>query len=246
MIQTTIVQVVALEDLQKESAAHKDAAKTVGGYVSPAIDAVAAGKLIQEFGFKTGQVLIKTYKEKQYVIFKGRPGDRKIFKGTRYLVDNPKVVRFAIGPKGIVKSAKAGFAVTFVICTAIEVLSYLFEDETSIAELLGTVSSDFIKIGLSSAAGVIAGMAAGTSVVLGSAAAAPLLIAVAVGIATGIILNKIDERVGATQALIQCYKKLGMDLSNMRYEVNRNFNHLERNPQLIRCLFAPCSGVKGY
>lgn len=47
-----IVQVVALDDLLKERAAHKDAAKTVGGLVAPAIDAVTAGKLIQELGLK--------------------------------------------------------------------------------------------------------------------------------------------------------------------------------------------------
>lgn len=101
-------------------------------------------------------------------------------------------------------------------------LSYFLEDEPGLAELLGTVSSDFIKIGLSAAVGMVAGMAFGSTMLLGSVAAAPLLIAVGFGVLTGIVLNETDRHTGATQALIQGYKKLGMDLANIRYKVNRN------------------------
>lgn len=241
-----ILQIVALEDLERERAERKATIKTVAGFTAPAIDAKSAAAIIKEFGVETNKVILKRYAGKDYVIFKGRPGNRNVLKGTRYLATNPKVVRFAIGPKGIASSAKTGFAITFVIATGIEILDYVLRDNASLAELLGTVSADFVKIGLSSVAGLVAGMTVGSAAVLGSVAAAPLIAAVAVGVATGLALEAIDVRFGATRALILGYKKVGMDLANMRYEVNRQMNHLEKNPHLIRCLFAPCSSIRGY
>lgn len=241
-----ILHIAAVEDLQKEHAQRKASVKTAAGYVAPTLDAASAKKIIKEFGLKTDKVLLKRYAGKDYVIFKGYPGKREVLKGTRYLAENPKVVRFAIGPKGIAKSARGGFAITFVLSSGIEILDYVLRDNACLAELLGTISGDFIKIGLSSVAGLIAGLAIGSTAILGSVAAAPLIAAVAVGVATGLVLEAIDSRLGATQALIRAYKEIGMDLANMRYEFNRNMNHLEKNPHLIRCLFAPCGGIKGY
>jgi len=117
------------------------------------------------------------------------------------------------------------------------------KDESSLAELLGNLSADFVKIGLSSVAGIAAGMAVGGAAVLGSVAAAPLIAAIAVGVLT---LDKIDKRFGATAALIQGYKQIGMDLANMKYEINRHLNYYERNPQMLQCLFTPCWGTYSY
>ncbi len=241
-----VLQIVALEDLERESADRKAAIKTAAGFIAPAIDAKSVAAIIRDFGIQPNKVILKRYAGKDYVIFKGRPGDRKVLKGTGYLASNPKVVRFAIGPKGVANSVKGGFAITIVISTGIEVLDYVLRDNASLAHLLGTVSGDFIKIGLSAVAGLIAGMAVGSAALLGSVAAAPLIAAVAVGLVTGLALEAIDARVGATQVLIQGYKKMGMDLAQMQYQINRQVNHLEKNPHLIRCLFGPCSGIRGY
>lgn len=245
-----IIHVLPLHELQQESGTFsetlKDAGKTVAGYVSPFIDATVAAKLIHDFGISTNKVLIKQYAGKEYVIFKGYPGNRNYIKGTTYLTKNPKVVRMAIGPKGIIKSVKGGFAITVVLSVGIEVFDYIIRDNAVLSELLGTVTSDLVKIGLSSIAAAAAGLVVGSSVVIGSVAAAPLIAAIAVGVATGLLLNKIDKRFGATQALIRGYKQLGIEIDKIKWEINRNINYLEDNPWMIPCLFGPCYGMRGY
>jgi len=236
-----VVQIVPSDELQLEWKTVKDPMKTGAGYVAPLLDSVTAAKILNELGFSTKKVIVKQYAGKQYVIFKGYPGLRKIFKGTRYLASNPTVVRMAIGPKGIIKSAKGGFVVTAVLSVGIEVFDYFIRDNRALSDLLGTVTADLVKIGLSAIAAAAAGLAVGTATVIGTAAAAPLIAAIAVGIATGLILDKIDKRFGATNALIQAYEKMGANLREIEYQVNRHINYLESNPHLIPCLFGPCS-----
>ncbi|GAB1265125.1 hypothetical protein [Aurantivibrio infirmus] len=241
-----VMQVIPAKDLFNEWEAVKNVAQIGAGSVTPIMDSAKATKIIKELGFDANKVLVKTYAGKQYIILKGYAGKREILQGTRYLSSNPKVVRMAIGPKGIAKSVKVGFVVTFVLSASIEILDYVLKDEASLAELLGNLSADFIKIGLSSVAGLAAGMAVGSAAVLGSVAAAPLIAAIAVGVVTGIVLDKIDKRFGATAALIEAYKQIGMDLAQIKYEVNRHLNYYERNPQMLQCLFAPCWGSPSY
>lgn len=60
------------------------------------------------------------------------------------------------------------------------------------------------------------------------------------------MLDPIDKRLGATQALIDAYRRAGIRLDEIRWEIGRNLDFLERNPQYIPCLFGPCSVVRGY
>lgn len=232
-----VVQIVTLDDLINE---YKSTAKKLANWVAPALDAIAVAKIINELGFSTNKVVIKTYAGKKYIIFKGTSGNRKVLRGTRYLVSNPKVVRMAVGPKGLAKSIKSGFVITTVLSVGIEVFDFFIKDSSTLSELLGTVSADLIKIGLSTIAATVAGMLVGASAILGSIAAAPLIAAVAVGVLTGLLLDRIDDRFGATRALIEGYKQMGENLDAMVEEFNRGMNAIEKNPSLIECLFAPC------
>ncbi|MBT0961109.1 hypothetical protein [Denitromonas iodatirespirans] len=60
------------------------------------------------------------------------------------------------------------------------------------------------------------------------------------------MLDQIDKRFGATQALIDAYRRAGVRLDEITWEIHRNLDFLERNPQYIPCLFGPCSVVRGY
>lgn len=203
------VHIIEWSELLKEWEGRKNIVKTGVNYVSPIMDSVTAVNILKEFGM-TGKVVIKEYSGKAYIILKGHPGNRKILRGTRYLVSNPKIVRMAVGPKGILKSVKGGFVLTVVLCTAVNVFDYFIRDEAMLSELLGMVTSDIFKIGVSSIAAVTAGLFVGSVAIIGGAAAAPLIAAIAVGLGTGILLEKIDENVGATKALIEAYKELGV------------------------------------
>lgn len=142
----------------------------------------------------------------------GTPGHRTVFRGTRYLATNPKVVRFAIGPKGFLKSVKGGAVVTAVLFVGFDVLEYFLKDSVKLHMMLGRVSSDLIQIGISSICGALAGLAAGGVATVGVAAGAPLIAAVGVGIIAGMLLGEIDERYGATNALIEMYESIGIEL----------------------------------
>ena len=232
-----IVQIVSYDDLVKEWEAVKPYAKQGAQFVSPVNDSVIAAKLLSEFGLKPNKVVIKQYGGKKYVIFKGYPGTRKIFRGTRYLTENPKVVRMAVGPKGVAKAVKGGFVITVVLSVGIEVFDYFIRDTATLPQLLGTVTGDIIKIGVSSIAAAAAGLAVGSAVALGSVVGLPIIAAIAVGVATGMALDYIDKKIGATAALIKAYEHMGIKLREIEYEVAWWYNFFENNPGAIMRLF---------
>lgn len=244
-----IIQVIQEDLLLKAWKENKDTLKSAASFTAPTLDISTATKIIKEFGFRPSTVQIKTYANgKRYVIFKGYAGKREIFQGVRYLASNPKIVRMAIGPKGIAKSIKGGFVLTFVLFSGIEVIDYILSDKATLSHLLGTLTTDFFKIGISSVAAALAATMAGGAIIFGSTVAAPFIVAIAIGIGTGLILDKIDKRFGVTQALIQGYKNIGLDLDKMTYEFKRDLRYIEKNPFLINCLFAPCGvfDIQGY
>lgn len=237
-----VIQAVPYDELIKEWQALKPHAKTIGGYTSAVADSVVAAKLLRDFGMQSNKVIVKNYAGKQYVLFKGYPGARKIFRGTRYLTENPKVVRMAVGPKGIKSKVAGGFVLTVILSVGIEVFDYIIRDTAALSQLLGTVTGDLIKIGLSSIAGAAAGLAVGATAIVGTVAAAPLIAAIAVGVITGIVLNELDKKFGATAALISAYEKMGIKLRELEYEAARWYDYFETNPQAIMRLFgAPSS-----
>lgn len=240
----SIIHVIEAQTLTKEYQAIKGNIKS---YTVAALDSITATKIIRELGFNTEKIEIRKYSNgKKYIIFKGYPGDRKILKGTKYLINNPEVVRLAVGPKGIIKSAKSGFAISFILACGLEVFEYLIQDSYTLSRLLGTLSSDLVKIGLASIAAAATGLVAGSIAIIGSTAAVPLIAAIAVGVITGMVLESIDRRFGATKALIKGYERIGIKLKEIEYEYNQKTNLLEKKPNLIICLFAQCPEITGY
>jgi hypothetical protein len=209
---------------------------------APTVDAITITKLLKDFGLAPDKLRIKTYGGKKYIIFKGLPGNRKVFKGTRYLLSNPKVISMGISPKGIAKSVKLGALITVVSSVGLEAYYHFIKDETTLSYFLGTVTGDLVKIGLSAIASVAAGIAVGGLAVVGTSVAIPLIAAVFVGFVVGSILDKVDERFGITEALIKTYKQIGIKLAEMEYEMNQFERATRKNPEILFCLFGPCDG----
>ena len=241
-----VIQAVPYEELIKEWQAYKPHVKNIGGFASAMGDSVVAAKLLRDFGVQTNKVIVKNYAGKQYVLFKGYPGSRKIFRGTRYLTENPKVVRMAVGPKGIKSKVAGGFVLTVILSVGIEVFDYIIRDTATLSHLLGTISGDLVKIGLSAIAGTVAGLAVGAMAIVGTVAAAPLIAAIAVGVITTVILNELDKKFGATAALIAAYEKMGLKLREIEYETERWYDYFETNPQAIMRLFGAPASFGGY
>ncbi len=244
----TIVQILPFNDLVKEYESVRPWMKTAANYVAPTKDSIVAFRLLKEFGLGPEKVTVKLYNQKKYIIFKGYPGKRNVFRGTRYLADNPKIVRMAVGPKGLKSSVRGGFVLSVVLCTSIEIFSYFMNDSTTLPHLLGTITSEIFQIGIISIAAAAAGLMVGTATVIGSSAALPLLAAIGVGVVTGKILEVVDKRYGVTNVLIKAYAELGMNLKDIRYETNRWLNYFETHPWEIQRLFGCPSifNVPGY
>lgn len=210
------LQVFSLEQLksilEEKNIDYTDWLKTAAGYAAPANDIKLARILLKEFGF-SGQAYQRVYKGSVYIILKGNPGSRQIFTGTRYLATNPKIVQMAVGPKGVLKSVKGGFLLTLVLSVGIEVVDYIMSDQRALSHLLGTIASDVIKIGASAIASALA-----AAIVTGSAAVAtsvtlPFIAAIAVGVLTGLALNHLDQKIGATDKLIKMFEAIGINLN---------------------------------
>ena len=131
---------------------------------------------------------------------KGYPGLRKALKGTKYLSNNPKVLSLAIGRLGVANTIVNGAKLTIFLTVPLNLLKYLIDEQSNLASLLGNIASDLVKVGLSS---VIGGLAAVGVAAITTIAAGPLIAAIFFGVATSLILDKVDAEFGLTEALIK-------------------------------------------
>jgi len=213
-------------ELQKQIGLEKlSTVKTLASYTSTALDVKTTVDQVREFrGF--GKIIEKNIGGKRYVILKGVPGLRKTLKGTRYLAGNPKVVSLAMGTIGMNKSIVKGAKLTIFITVPMNVLKYLIDEHSTLSRLIGSIASDIVKIGISSALGVMVAAGVGAITTL---AAGPLVAAILVGVATAVILDKVDEKFGLTEALIKFIDETYASLYDKTLgAMARNISKLER------------------
>lgn len=173
-------------------------AKTIGTQYVPIADAVVATKILRELGV-TGEAVTKTVNGKAYVILKGLPGNRDVLKGTRYLSNNPKILKMAIGTKAVTRSIMKGSIITLLISIPMSIADVCLKDQVTMGKLLGVVASDICKVLISSGVATIAALAVGAVTTL---AAGPLIAAIFVGVAVGVALESLDQRFGITDKLV--------------------------------------------
>ncbi|PSW22754.1 hypothetical protein C9I94_18390 [Photobacterium swingsii] len=174
-----------------------DGLRTASGYVAASLDSNILRKLVKDLGF-TGRAYEKKVNGKKYVIFKGRPGQRKIFTGTKYLSNNAKVVDMIVGQKGIKTSAIQGARLTIFLTVPLIVLQHVLKDRFLLNELVGDLSVSLIKIGISSIVGAV--FATGTTAIT-TIAAAPVALAIVVGLAVSYALDRLDKEYRITERL---------------------------------------------
>lgn len=166
-----------------------------------AIDSAGVVAMVKELGL-SGRAYIKNVNGKAYLILKGAPGQRAVLKGTRYLASNPKVSHIAISSKALARSAAKMNILAVVAYAGLRVVEALLKDgeDVNLVALLGTIASDVIKFSISAAAGFLAGAAIGA---ITTVAAGPMIAAVLVGLAAGIVLDRLDRHFGLTEKLIK-------------------------------------------
>jgi uncharacterized membrane protein (Fun14 family) len=181
------------------------AKRNVSPYVSPILDVYTLALVCKDLGL-TGRAETKIINGRQYVIFKGYPGLRKLFPGTRYLADNRKIIQMAIGGLGIKHMVKSGAMLTIFITVPLTILECLLKDQYIMSALIGTVASDLTKIGIGSIMAYIAGLVAGAYI---SVAIVPIGVAIGVGLIAGWGLEWLDKKFQLTGKLVSALEKLG-------------------------------------
>lgn len=236
-----VLQVLPVENLVKEwnrrkrggtKSGNENSAKKAAGYVSPANDTLTVIRICKDLGLN-GKYVIKTVGSKQYVIFKGYPGLRTIFTAPNYLTTNPKVVRMAIGDVGVKNSIRVGGMITIVLFAGLEILQYMI-GESTLTELVGTLATDLIKVGISTIAAHAATMAIGTA---SFCAAGPLVVAIIIGVGTSMVLNAVDDHFGLTDKLVivldhyakHYSEKMGRSIREILHDIEREIAYRALN-----------------
>jgi hypothetical protein len=203
-------------------------------WVSPIKDVSGSGKLIFKLArdmksWAGGRVYFSEGRSGDLVTIKGWPNGRKLIPGTRYKAANPKIVQLQIGKPGLRAAAKESAIFGLVLITAVDVADYVLRDDATLGQLLGSLTVDIPSVIISSAVGYAVG-AATVGTVVGTFACGPFLIALAVGIAVGYALLRIDEYFHITDQLSKAYDeglaKLGDVWRELESEAEQRFGML--------------------
>jgi hypothetical protein len=175
-----------------------------GNDFAPAVaDVAAKWKLLRDF-FLLGKFYYKTTKGKHYVIFKGYAGLRKYYKGSRYLLENAKVVHLAAAHSvgAAVKEGlkwTKGTTITLVFIGSLDILEWMQQDEGQrcLSDILVKLAFDTAQVFLEILVGAIAaaGLVALLTLLSVSVLSGTLIIGagIAVSIAVGIGITFLDN-----------------------------------------------------
>lgn len=177
----------------------KGAIEGVAGYTATGKDLATLTKVFADLGFAGTKAYVKYYKGSPYVIFKGYAGMRTIFTGTRYSLQNAKIVQMGIGKAGAINAVKSGGILTIVLLSAFRIVDFLLTDDMTLTHLIGTLATDIVKVGIATGASIVAATAAAA---VFTVAIGPIVAAIAVGVLASYGLAKLDEHYEITEKVI--------------------------------------------
>ncbi len=187
-------------------------------WTGPIKDSLGSAKLFfkiaKDFGsWKSAKVSFRKSKAgHDLVTFTGWPTGRKIITGTRYRLDNPKIVEMQIGRPGLRAAARESARFGIWLVVGVDVADYLLRDNSSLGQLLGSLTVDLPSVVLASAIGAAAGSFFSSTTIAGLAAigrlaCGPFVVAFLVGLIAGIALFALDEHFGLTEKLGHAYDR---------------------------------------
>jgi len=175
-------------------------------YYASADDALTMAKLVADLGGIGARAYIKNYGGKPHIILKGHAGLRTVLTGTKYGMANPKVVSMGLGKVGAITAAKQGGMLTVVLLSGYRVIDYFLTDQATLSQLIGTLSTDVVKIGIATAASIGAAIVtAGITTI----AVGPIVAIILVGVGVSMLLEFSDNKLGITDRVIAGLDELG-------------------------------------
>lgn len=165
-----------------------------------------------------GKAVPKVIKGRQYIILSGYAGLRNYLPGTIYSISNRKIIQMAIGSMGITDMVLRGARLTIYLTVPLTILECILRDQATMASLIGHIATDLAKVGISAIMSAITGLAMGAVV---SSAAAPVFIAIAVTVLSGMVLEGIDSHYGLTDKLVAAIEKFSQELIKKKEELEQ-------------------------
>ncbi len=182
----------------------KNIAKLGADYTATGMDVRTVGKLVGELGTITAQVRFQPYGGKLHIILKGYPGMRQTLTAAKYGVTNAKVVTMGLGRAGAASAAKVGGIVSIVLITAYRVVDYVLTDEATLSQMVGSLATDIVKIGITVGSSLVVAAAFGGAAL----AIGPLVVVILTGIAVSSALELIDTELRITERVIEGLNEL--------------------------------------
>lgn len=175
------------------------------GYYASADDLRTFTKLLGELGGVASKVYIKNYGGKPHIILKGNQKLRSVLTGTKYGVNNAKIITMGLGRSGAINAAKSGGILSIVLLTVYRVANYFLTDQATLSQLVGSLATDIVKVGIATGASVGAAFLAGGFTI----AVGPILAVVIVGVFVSWGVSQIDQHYGITDRVIDGLDELG-------------------------------------
>jgi hypothetical protein len=176
----------------------KGKAEIGASYYASADDLRTFSKLVGDLGGVAVTAYVKTYGGKPHIILKGNPGLRRVLTGTKYGIKNPKVITMGLGKAGAIHAAKSGGILSIVLLSTYRIADYFLTDEATLNQLIGSLATDVIKVGIATGASIAAAVALGGF----SIAVGPIFAVVVVGVGVSWALGAADEHFGITDRVI--------------------------------------------
>lgn len=200
----------------------KSKAEVGASYYASADDLRTLSKLVVDLGGFSNKAYIKTYGGKPHIILKGNPGLRRVLTGTKYGIKNPKVVTMGLGKAGALHAAKSGGILSVVLLSAHRIADYFLTDEATLSQLIGSLATDFVKVGIATGASIAAASAVvglGFTIAIG-----PIAAVVLVGTGTSMALSALDEHHGITDRVISCLDDIGEEIDDTIEDVQQKLH----------------------
>src|SRR5690606_29209178 len=156
----------------------KNKAELGASYYASADDLRTLGKLVGDLGGFATKAYVKTYNGKPHIILKGHPGLRKVLTGTKYGIKNPKVITMGLGKASAIHAAKSGGILSVVLLSVYRVSDYFLTDEATLNQLIGSLATDVVKVGVTTGASIAVASAVvgmGFTIAIGPIAAVVLV-----------------------------------------------------------------------
>lgn len=200
----------------------KNKAEIGASYYASADDLRTLSKLVGDLGGFATKAYVKTYGGKPHIILKGYPGLRKVLTGTKYGIKNPKVITMGLGKSGAIHAAKSGGILSVVLLSAYRVADYFLSDRSTMTQLLGSLATDIVKVGIATGASIVAAsvVSAAFSVAIG-----PIAAVVIVGVFTSMALGALDEHYGITEKVIAGLDEIANDINTYIERKKRNIQN---------------------